>query len=144
MPIHPRLLAEDFFVYLVSIGNLAAAAAAIGNVQIQADADFEWQMTSFFAVEHGAVAGQMLDTVQIPITVQITDSGTSRMLLSAPVPLSMIAGIGRQPFILPVPRIFQSKSNIQVTFLNFGAAAYDYVNLAFIGRKIFDVSRNAI
>lgn len=135
---------EDFYIYLANIGNLTDASgstpSATVNIQIQADSSFEWIMSTVYGNEHGATE-PFGDGVLLPITVQITDSGAGRQLFSAPVPITMFCGNGKQPFILPVPKLFMAMSNIQVVATNFDTAQqYDNINLAFIGRKLWNVT----
>ena len=127
---------EDFYVYSAALGNIAAAATVTVNIQIQADSDFEWIESTSSGNQHGA-SEPWLDNIILPINVQILDSGSGRQLFSQALPLTSISGNGKQPFILPVSRLFQSRSNIAVSAVNFGGSQYDNVVWNFIGRKIF-------
>jgi hypothetical protein len=131
--------AQDFYIYTAAFGNLAALGTNTQNVQIQSDSDFEWIEATYFGVLHGQTAP--FTTIPLPVNITLVDSGSSRQLFNAPLPLSSFAGDGRQPFILPVSRLFKAYSNIQATATSFDAAnVYDFVSLNFIGRKLF---RNA-
>lgn len=133
-------LAEDFYVYSAQFGNMAAAATALQNLQVQADSDFEWIMSTCYGNLHGGTE-PFSDAILLPINIQILDSGSGRNLFSAALPISCIAGSGKQPFILPVSRLFMSRSNISVSATNFDASnQYDNIVLNFIGRKIFKLS----
>ena len=128
---------EDFFVYSASLGNLAPAAQANVNLQIQADAIFEWVMATCYGNLHGATP-PFTDAALLPVSVQLIDSGSGRQLFSGAIPITSFAGTGKQPFILPVSRFFRARSNIQITATNFDAAStYDNLFLNFIGRKLF-------
>lgn len=132
--------AYDFYVYAVNFGNIAALATVTRQVTVQADSNFEWIMSTAYGNLNGATP-PYTDNVLLPINLLIVDSGSSRQLFSDPVPLPSIAGTGKQPFILPVPRLFMAKSTIQLTAQNFdGTDTYDNVRLHLIGRKLFEKS----
>lgn len=127
----------DYYIYVVLFGNMAPGVQSTQNIQIQADSDFEWIEATCFGNLHGGAA-PFLDSILMPITVQIQDGGSGRQLFSAPAPITSIAGNGKQPFILPESRVFKSRTNIQLTGVNIDAAnTYDNVYLNLIGRKIF-------
>lgn len=131
--------AEDFYIYVASFGNLAAGVSSTQNIQIQSDSNFEWIEATIYGNLHGATP-PFLDNILLPVNVTIIDSGSSRQLFSAPMPVNLFAGTGKQAFILPVTRLFQARSNIQVTMQNFDATSqYDNLTLAFIGRKLFNL-----
>lgn len=131
-----KYFGQDFYIYEALFGNMAALASTTQNVQIQSDSDFEWIMSTCYGVLHGQTVP--FTVIPLPINIQIVDSGSSRQLFNSAVPITSIAGDGRQPFILPVSKIFQSYSNIQVIATSFdGTNVYDFVSLNFIGRKLF-------
>lgn len=127
---------QDFYIYSVSIAAILTNATSIQNIAIQADSDFEWIMTTFFGYESGATE-PFTDAIQLPITVLITDAGSGRQLFSNPVPVSSLAGTGKQPFILPIPRRFKAKSTVTLAFTSFSTSTYDNIYFNMIGRKIF-------
>ena len=127
---------RGFSVYPINFLALAPGAVANGNIQIQADSDFEWIKSTYQA--DIAAAAYLSGTRPIPnVTVNIIDGGTSRNLFNAPVPVSSIFGTGELPFILNPPWIFKANSNIQIQVQNFDAATTYNVRLAFVGAKIF-------
>lgn len=129
-------MVEDFFVYQLDFVGIAAGATGTGNIQIQADSDFKWVKAT-----HGsniANAAQTDSTRVIPLaTINVTDSGSGRQLMSAPVPIENIFGDGLLPFILPVPRIFRGRSSISVSVVNFSAGSTYNIRLSFVGTKLF-------
>lgn len=130
---------QDFFVYSASFGNLAPAAVSTQNVQIQADSDFLWMESTFFGFMHGATA-PFQDSIVLPVGITIQDSGAGRQLFSGAIPLSAIAGTGKQPFIMPMPRKFKSRSNISIQATNNDPTnTYDQLFMNFIGIKLFKV-----
>lgn len=131
---------EDYYVYSVNIPILLTLASNIQTITIQADSDFEWVMSTV----SGNVNGQSEpspDSIIIPITVLITDSGSGRQLMSAPVPVTTIAGTGKQPFINPIVRTFKAKSSVTLSFTSYSASTWNNVFFDLIGRKLFDVTQ---
>lgn len=136
--IQGRNYTQDFYVYDATHASLASGASVTINVQLEADSDFQWLKTSFFATN--SIVGATAKNAQIDpiIKVQIQDSGSGRNLFSKPVHVGNIAGNGALPFVLPVPRLFKANSNIAVTLTN-ASSGTTYVDLDFsmIGRKLF-------
>lgn len=127
--------ADDFFVYTVPFGNLAASANAVVSIQIQADSDFLWLKSSYYGILHGAADPQPDSTI-IPMLLQITDTGSGRQLFSAPTPWEDIAGFKGLPYVLPIPRIFLANSSVQFTLTNMdGASEYDNLFFTMQGAK---------
>lgn len=130
-------MGQDFYIYAAVFGTFAPSASVTVSVQIQSDSDFEWIMSTCYGNMNGATA-PFSDVILLPINITLVDSGSSRILFSTPLPLTSIAGTGKQPFILPITRIFKSYSNIQITGASFDATnTYNFVSMNFIGRKLF-------
>lgn len=128
---------QDFYIYVANFGTFAPLATATQNVAIQSDSDFEWIESTCYGNMNGATA-PFQNTILIPVNINLVDSGSSRQLFGAPVPIVSIAGTGQQPFILPVSRLFKAYSNLQVQGTSFdGTNTYNNVSLNFIGRKLF-------
>lgn len=146
-PTPPRVqFQEDFFVYNVDFvaggvpGAIAHGATQNGNFQIEASSDFKLIKLAYFA--DIAAAAMQLATLVVPnVTLQITDSGSGRNLFNGAIPVPSIFGQGNLPFILPLPRIFRARSNIQIVATNFDAAVDYNLRLAFIGTKIFQLGQ---
>lgn len=130
---------QDYFLYVIGPFNIAAAATAQGNINIQADSNFIWQYSTMFAALHSLnFDTPITDNLLIPITVQIADGGSGRQLFSAPVPINSLAGIGREPYVMPINRIFMSKSTVNFSFTSIDANnQWDFVTLTLHGRKSF-------
>lgn len=137
---------SDYFIYGIgpgtngAIGNLASAATSQQQITIQADSDFEWDYTTVYGQINGATASPLPDNIDIPITVLITDGGSGRQLFNAPIPVTSLAGLGREPYILPQKRIFMGKSTVTFAFVNFGSATVNNFFLSLHGRKIFSLN----
>lgn len=134
--------ADAFFAYIASFGSLAPATTAQVNLTIQSDSDFEWLKTSFYANKHGA-ATPISIAVDVPVTIQITDSGNGQQIFSAPTPFQTVAGDKGLPFVNPVSRLFVANSTIQLVATNFDAAdTYDNITFVLLGRKIWKFGNN--
>lgn len=130
---------EDFWIENLNFLALAAAATAIGNIQVQADSAFKLTKLGAQVDLDGAVVTEATNPIALA-TINIVDNGSGRQLFSAPVAMGALFGNGRLPFILPIPRIFMPRSNIAVTITNYSAATTYNIRLAFVGSKIFEMS----
>lgn len=127
---------RDFFVYDIDFATLAPGGTANGQIQIQADADFELQKLTHFS--DIAAAGQTESTRVLPlVTIQITDTGTGRQMFNQPVPIGAMFGDGRIPFILPTTKVFSRNASVAFVLSNYDAANTYNVRLQLIGAKIF-------
>lgn len=138
---------RDLYVYEAQALALAASASVTDIIQIEADSSFILQKlayspqapaaTALAANALGLVAAQAI----LPaVAVVITDTGSGRQLMAAPIPIPSLFGSGALPFILPNPRLFMRNSTIQVTFTNLDATNAYTVRLAFIGYKVYATS----
>lgn len=131
---------RDWFTYFLSFGSIAAAASNTQSFNIQADSDFELMQIAASGNKNGAAEPWPQD-VQLPFNMFITDTGTGRNLMSAAVPLSLLSGSGRLPFIMPQERVFEAKSTVTVQLTSYGGSTYDNIGIAFIGAKLFQYSK---
>lgn len=128
---------EDFTVYELDSGSIAAAAVNNVNFLVQQDSAFKWMKSAYFADLAGAAVTSSARIVPLA-TVQIQDGGSGRNLFSAAVPVPSIFGTGDLPFILPIPRRFKPFSQVNATVTNFSAATtYSNIRLSLIGTKVF-------
>ncbi len=127
---------KDFYVYEEDFGSIAAGASATGNVNIQADSDFVLQKLTYFADIGTAIQTDSSRVIPL-LTVQITDSGSGRNLMESAVPVSNLFGTGQLPFILPQPKLFQSRTTINITIVNFSSATTYGLRLSLVGYKVF-------
>jgi hypothetical protein len=133
-----KYFAKDFFAYIIGpFGSLAPAAQLPGNVTLDADSDFLWQKFNVFAMIGDA--GETEATQVLPaVTITIKDTASGRDLMNAPVPVSLLAGDGQLPFILPTPKVFQARGTIAVNVQNISTDdTYTNLYLCFIGTKLF-------
>ena len=129
-------IAKDFYIYQEDFSGLAASTSATGTIRIQADSDFILQKLTYFADIAAAIQTDSSRVVPL-VTLQVIDAGSGRNLLEAPAPISSLFGEGDLPFILPTPRVFFARSNIELTVANFSAATTYNVRLSFIGYKAY-------
>lgn len=130
-------IVTDFFVYSPPIiTSLAAGASQQVTVNIEADSNFELQKLTYY-VDANATMTQA--TRVIPqMSLQITDQGSSRNLFNQAVPLSMVAGEGDLPFIMPVTKWFKRNSLVTFSIANFGGTdTYYNIYIAMIGKKVW-------
>jgi hypothetical protein len=132
--------ADAFFAYVASFGSLAPVTTAQVALVIQSDSDFEWLKTSYYTNKDGATTPIPSD-VDVPLSIQITDSGNGQQIFSAPTPYQTVAGRSGLPFVNPVSRLFVANSTIQLVTTNFDAAdTYDNITFVLLGRKIWKFS----
>lgn len=138
---------SDYYIYGVGpgtngvIGNLASGVTANVSITIQADSDFEWDYTTVYGEINGATASPLPDNIDIPVSVLITDGGSGRQLFNQNIPVTSLAGLGREPYILPQKRIFMGKSTVNFSFTNFsGSLTVNNLFLSLHGRKIFSLN----
>ncbi len=128
---------SDWFVYEVDFTALNFGTSAQVIFTIQSDSDFLWQQATYAA--DIAAAAYTIDSQPVPnISIQIQDTSAGRYLMTGPVPVPNVFGLGREPFELKNPRWFRSNSTVVITALNFDAAVEYNLRLSFIGTKFFD------
>lgn len=127
---------RDWFTYVFNIGSIIANAQGQTIINIQADSDFELMQINAQGNKNGA-SEPWPNNILLPFTIFITDTGTGRNLMQAPIPVNMLSGRGELPFILPQDRIFEAKSTIQLQWQGYGAGTYDNIYVGFIGAKLF-------
>lgn len=118
--------------------NSIAAAGGTGtaNVNISADAPFMIVNQTYDA--NTLNAARTSGTYVVPnATVLLTDTGSSRTMMDVAVPVPSIFGNGQFPYILPVPKLMQANSQLQVLVTNNDAAAGINLRLSFNGYKLF-------
>ena len=138
---------RDLYVYEAQCLALPLSASVTDIIQIEADSSFILQKLAYFPTPlvFGAIAASVLGLVESqrllpPVAIVITDTGSGRQLMPAPIPIPSLFGSGALPFILPNPRLFMRNSTIQVTFTNLDTTNAWTVRLAFIGYKVYATS----
>jgi len=121
--------AKDFYIYTATATALAFGASTSTTVTIEADSNFWLQKLSYSAII--STSGAVLATPLILVT--LTDTGSSRQLMSSAVPVINFFGTGQLPFILPNPRLFRRNSSISVAFTSYETANSVTLRLSLIG-----------
>lgn len=124
----------DPFTYGISFA-FTAAATLTGNINIQADSDFVILSTTYFVNVAAAAQTRSNQNLQ-NATVLLTDSGSGRQLMNQGVPVDSMFGNGQFPYVWPQPKLFASKSTLQVQVTQ-NEATTQTVFLNFQGVKIF-------
>lgn len=127
---------RDFYIYDIDFDGLAADATANGQIQIQADSDFELQKLTHFTDIAAGVETEATRVLPL-VTLQITDTGTGRQMFNIAVPIPGVMGDGRIPFILSTPKLFTRNASVAIQVSNYSAATTYNLRLQLIGAKIF-------
>lgn len=127
---------KQFYIYELQTLALAAAGTATDTINIDTSSEFHWVMANY---EADIAAAAFTDSTRpIPnVTIQLTDTGSSRQFFQAAIPIPSIFGTGEQPFYLPIEQVFRPNSTIVCDFTNFDAAVAYNIRLALIGWKDF-------
>jgi len=125
----PRTDGSDYYWYDTLVQGLASTnTVGASQIQIDAGTDFYWIATTYSCDNAGA--SQTSGALLVPlVTVLINDTGTSRNLMNQPIPISVLAGDGREPYRLVRPRLFRANSVINFTYAAYVAAGTTYTNL---------------
>lgn len=132
----------DWYQYPLTFTALLSAAGGgapqTQNIQIDASSQFFWTGLTYQAILTLGVSTYTQQTNPVPlVTCLITDGGSAKQLMQAPVYLNHIAGTGGLPGRLIHPRLFDRSSIITVTLQGFDAAAWGQLQLNFQGFRIY-------
>lgn len=128
--------ARDFYVYELDFAALTAGTSQTASFTVQADSDFLWTSSAFFA-DIAAAAQTDSGRVLPLVSCLVTDTGSGRQLMNTAVPIQAMFGTGQLPFVLPRQRPFRSNSTVTITVNNFSAATDYNLRLSLIGEKAF-------
>jgi hypothetical protein len=127
----------DYFAYNLRIGTdavpIAAAAIGQGQVDIQADSDFV--LTYMSGATQNAIGGALIFNSQTPI--QITDQGSGKTFFNTPTIMALAFGGGGFPFLLPSPRVLNPNTSLLCAVTNNTGANLFGIYLTFHGSRIF-------
>lgn len=124
----PRTDGSDYYWYVANPGALAPAATGNTSIMIDAGTDFYWIATTIQADIGEAALTESTDIIPL-VTLLVNDTGTSRNLMNAPIPLGSICGDGKRPYRLVRPRLFRANSIINLTFTSYVTTGTTYGNL---------------
>jgi hypothetical protein len=129
---------RDWYSYQTGFQSLASGVSITGSIAIEADSNFYLNAITYQADVAGAAITQDSNPVPL-VTLLLVDSGSSRQLMSAAVPLGAIAGTGTLPYRLPKPRLFMRTSSINWTLANYSAATTYHLNVILHGFKVYNI-----
>jgi len=131
---------RDWYSYQTGRLEYDAAQTRTGTIPIEADSNFYMNAISYQADVSAAALTEATNIIPL-ITILITDTGSSRQLMSAPVPLAAITGDGKRPYRLPKPRLFMRTSSIAYSLTSYGVTDNVFVNVIFHGFKVYNLGR---
>lgn len=138
MPRPSRYGAKDFYAYNITIGPLAPGASAPGSFTVDAAFDFFWVKGTLIAFDNAGAAYDPAFNTAPNLTVTITDTGSGRQMMNAPIPVSGLFGTGPLPFILPTSKLFKARATVTVNVANNDAAVtFANIYLNFLGTQAF-------
>lgn len=128
--------ARDFFLVTAEILPLAASGSGADTISINDDADF------LIVAGTGVVTSVDNATflANVPILVELKDSGSGRDMMDAPVHWNNIFGTAQYPAIWPYPKLIRRASSLTVKCTNLEATARN-VRVTFHGFKVFGFNR---
>lgn len=134
--------------YYAYNGRIGADAVPLANgvaqtAQFDTQADSDFLLTFISACVQEVANGAM--AYNDNVALQIQDLSTGKLFFNVPTALSLVAGAGGFPFVLPAPRVFNPNTAIAVTAINHdaiinGGAGPVGVYFAFHGARIFYAS----
>ena len=123
---------QRVFVYGDKVTVVNGSSATL---QIQFDDD------AHFIIEAIHAISSKLDNTQDSLTVQITDTTTSRTWSNIPLPMRDVFGYGTSPKYLSDPNLMRPASTLALQFSN-NSGADVTVYVALIGRKVYDLAKS--
>ncbi len=128
---------EDFYIYEVDFLALVYGTSASSQINIEQNSIFTLQKLCCTADIAATTYTRSAQVVPL-CTMLITDSGSSRQLMSAAAPVNNFFGDGMEPFIMPNPRQFNPNSTVTIAVANYCTATTIYnLRFSFIGKKTF-------
>lgn len=120
----------EYYGYVVNFaGFTGAAPTATQTIQTQVDAPFVVERLKYFLIPAAAATETVTSATQeIPdLTLQITDSATSKNFFFAPAQISLIAANSAQfPVDLPVPRLILPGASLTLSIASAKTYAASY------------------
>lgn len=126
---------SEFFIYPLNFLLLGAAEVRPLVLTIDATSDFIWYYGTYAADANGAAQTATTRTYPL-VDILITPTDTTAQMMQTPVPVTSMFGNAENPFVLPAPRLFPSRTSITFTATNRDAANTN-LRLALIGLKRF-------
>lgn len=132
----PQANQIDITFYTTQV-TLTAGQTAPTQINIDAGNDFYWFASTYEADLAGSAYDATSHQVVSPlINVVITDTGSQRQLMNAPLPITSIAGDGKNPYRLLLPRLFKGNSVVQFSWTSFEASLTDTLRFTMHGFRL--------
>lgn len=128
-------LRDTFFLQLDFANVPVAFVPTLGNITIDADADF---IITGGAQRVTTVADRTAVLADPIVLVSMKRSASGRDLQNLPVPISAVLGTAQRPARWEAPMLVRANSNLAVT-VSSGHGAAVLVQMTFWGFKIFNV-----
>lgn len=132
----------DPFAYSIEI-DLNASVTTAGNFLVQNDSAFCITTTTYLATSQADAAiaefqpfGSGLTTGLVPVIIQLTDTGSGRILSDARIPIDSLFGTAQRPFHWPSYKLLDPSTTFQASAQNLSATAMT-LRLVFHGYKVF-------
>lgn len=132
-----------FTTNFVTPNQLAASATSTLNFIVQNDSAFSICKTTYQIADVNNVAvanlqpfGSGAASALTGVLCTMTDSGSGRSLMDAPVTIDSMFGTGQFPRQWHIPKILDPNSTFSTTLQNLVATAW-HVRLAYHGYKVF-------
>lgn len=134
-------LNDMFFQYDLFFGTLTAGQISTQTIQIQADSNFLWEATMFYATPAGA-AEPVPAQIQWPFTLQLSDTGSGRQFFASStpngaIPVSSLAGTGMFPLVLPQSYVWKAVSTIQGILASTSTNTWNNCHFTLLGQKLY-------
>jgi hypothetical protein len=126
----------DITFYATNI-SLTAGQSLPSQINIDAGTDFYWFASSYQADLGGVAFDPVSNQPLVPlITVIITDTGSQRNLMNQAVPVTTIAGDGKLPYRLLLPRLFKANSIVQFNWSSYEDTNADSLRFVMHGFRL--------
>lgn len=134
-----EILDDPFWYIFPLFTNIASLGSQTQIIQFQVDSFFRIERIScHFTL---ADAAFLYNTRPMPnASLTLTDSGSGRQLMNAPIPITSLSGYEGEEYDLVIPKIIVPGATLTGTVLNFDAAVNTgQYRIALGGRKLYNV-----
>lgn len=118
------------------ITGSSSGVNATATIQIDASAQFFWTQLSYQAIT--AANGWNQQTNPVPaVKILITDGGSQKNLMAAPIFLNALAGVGGWPYRLQHPRLFDRNSSVTMTITSYDPTVFTALQIVMGGFRVY-------
>jgi len=112
MPV--QRLNEEQFIYGSGWSAAVAAAGATANLTINILADADFKCYYFTTAVRQGVAGAEVLVANWAGTINVFYAQSGKTVSDTPIPVDAVVGFGRDPYVLPRPRIFEANTTVTI------------------------------